>query len=66
MNYRPWNNSLWHEQRDLNTPLGLLADDTVESPTVQSMLVVQPDRSRRNLGWFVYAPMPPRSKITDQ
>ena len=56
MNYRPSSKGLWHEQRDLNTPLGLLADDPGESPTVQSVLVVQPDRSRSNLGWFIYAP----------
>jgi hypothetical protein len=46
----------WHEKRSLDSRFGLPADAPLVSPAVHSMLVVQPDSSRRELGWFTYAP----------
>lgn len=49
---------LWQEKQSLNSQLGLLADAIYESPAVHSMLVIQPDKNRKHLGWFIYAPKP--------
>lgn len=51
-----WTSGLWPEKRSLNSRFGLLADAPYVSTTVHSMLVVQPDRNRHELGWFTYAP----------
>lgn len=60
MIYRKLNWS-WLVGGEANVPFrlfftGLPATLSPGSPSVHSMLVVQPDRSRHELGWFTYAP----------
>lgn len=60
MVYRKLNWS-WLVGAEANVPFrlfftGLPATLSPGSPSVHSMLVVQPDRSRHELGWFTYAP----------
>lgn len=62
MVYRKLNWS-WLAGGDANTPFrmfftGLPTTLTRASQSVYSMIVVQPDRSRHELGWFTYAPIP--------
>lgn len=58
MNPSCWTNGLWQEKRSLNSRFGLFADALHANPAVQSMLVVQPDRNRQELGRFTYVPNP--------
>lgn len=51
-------NGIWQEKQILNSRFGLLVDTPYVSPAVYSMLVVQPDSSRHEIGWFTYAPKP--------
>lgn len=42
----------------LELAIWLFADALHANPAVQSVLVVQPDRNRQELGWFTYVPNP--------
>lgn len=69
MVYRKLNWS-WLAGGDANTPsplvfTGLPATLPPANLSVYSMLVVQPDRSTHELGWFTYAPKTTTKKDSD-